>query len=64
MNRNRLIEVKKRLVVAKGDGGYGMHLEFVVSACKLLSFKWINNEVLLYGTGNYIKSLGRDHNGR
>ena len=41
-----------------------MHLEFVVSACKLLSFKWINNEVLLYGTGNYIKSLGRDHNGR
>ena len=26
--------------------------------------EWINNEVLLHSTGNYIQSLGVDHDGR
>ena len=27
-------------------------------------FEWISNEVLLYNTGNYIHSLGIEHDGR
>ena len=54
-NRNRLIDVKNKLVVAKGErGGSGMDWEFGVRRCKLLHLEWINNEVLLYSTGNYI----------
>ena len=47
----------------RGEGS-GMDGEFVVSRCKLLHLEWINNEVLLYSTGNYIQSLGMEHNGR
>ena len=36
-----------------GDGG-GMDWEFGINRCKLLYIEWINNEVLLYSTGNYI----------
>ena len=32
--------------------------------CKLSHLEWISNEVLLYITGNYIQSLGIDHDGR
>ena len=32
-----------------------------VSRCKLLHLDWIDNEVLLYSTGNYIQSPGIDH---
>ena len=42
----------------------GMDWEFGVSRCKLLHLEWINNEVLLYSTGNYVQSLGIDHDGR
>ena len=35
--------------------------EFGVSRCKLFHLEWISNEVLLYSTGNYIQSLGIDH---
>ena len=38
-----------------------MDQEFRVSRCKLLHFEWIHCEVLLYSTGNYIQSLGIDH---
>ena len=38
-------------------GGSGMDVEFGVSRCKLLHLEWISNEVLLYSTGNCIKSL-------
>ena len=31
--------------------------EFGISICKLLYIKWINNKVLLCGTGHYIKYL-------
>ena len=45
-------------------GGGGMDWEFGVGRCKLLHLKWINNEVLLYSTGNSIQSLGVEHDGR
>ena len=38
--------------------------EFGVSRCKLLHLEWISNEVLLHNIGNYIQSLGIDHDGR
>ena len=41
-----------------------MDWEFGVSSCKLFHLECIGNEVLLYGTGNYILSLGIDHDGR
>ena len=51
----KLMDLQNRLVVAKGDGeGSGMAREFGVNRCKLLHLGWINNEVLLYRTGNYI----------
>ena len=39
-----------------GGRGSGMDGEFGVGRCKLLHLEWINNEVLLYNTGNYIQS--------
>ena len=55
---------EKRLVAAKGWSRSGMDCVFGVSRCKLLHFGWINNKVLLYSTGNYIQSLGIDHDGK
>jgi len=52
-------------MVAKEEaGGSGNDWEFGVGRCKLLHLEWISNEVLLYSTGNYIKSLGIEHEGR
>ena len=62
-NRNRLTDVETRLVVAKSRES-GMDWEFGVGRCKLLHLEWINNEVLLYSSGNYIQSLGIEHDGR
>ena len=63
-NRNRLTDIENRLVVAKGNReGSGMDWEFGVSRCKLFHLEWISNEVLLHSTGNYIQSLGIDHDG-
>ena len=47
-----------------GRGGSGMDGEFGVSRCKVLHLEWISNEVLLCSTGNYILSLGIEHDGR
>ena len=41
-----------------------MDREFGVSRCKLFRLEWISNEVLLYSTGNYIRSFGVKHDGR
>ena len=41
-----------------------MDWEFGISRCKLLHLERINNKVLLYSTGNYIQSLGIEHDGR
>ena len=58
-------DIENRFVVAKGSGkGSGMDGEFGVSRCKLIHLEWLSNEVLLYSTGNYIQSLGIDHDGR
>ena len=57
-NRNRLINLENRCVVARGGGGSGMDGEFQVSRCKLLHLEWISNEVLPYSMVNYIQSLG------
>ena len=54
-----------RLVVAKeGVGGGGVDWEFGISRCKLSHTEWINNEVLLYSTGNYIQYPVINHNGK
>ena len=45
-------------------GGRGMDWEFVVSRCKLLYRKWINNKVLLYSIGDYIQYPVINHNGK
>ena len=46
-----------------GWGGSGMDWEVGVSRCKLLHLEWISNEILLYGTGNYVQSLVMEHGG-
>ena len=35
-------------------GGRGIYWEFGVSRCKLLYLEWMSNEILPYGTENYI----------
>ena len=65
MNRNRLTDIANRLVVAKGEGGWGRDgLGVWVNRCKLLYIEWINNKVLLYSTGNYIQYTVITHNGK
>ena len=44
--------------------GSGKDWDFGVSRCKLFLLEWISNEILLYSTGNYIKSLVIEHGGR
>ena len=41
-----------------------MEWEVGVSRCKLLYIEWINNKVLLYSTGNYIKYPVINHTGK
>ena len=54
--------MENRLVVAKGKGGESaIDWEFEISRCKLLHLEWIDNKVLLYSTGSYSRSPGRDH---
>ena len=54
----KIMDMEKRLVVAKGErGGSGVDWELGVNRCKLLPLEWISNEILLYSTGNYVWSL-------
>ena len=47
-NKNRLTDIEKRLVVAKGVGRKsGMDKECGVGRSKLLHLEWISNEILL-----------------
>ena len=48
---------------SRGCGG-GMDWEFGVSRCQLLYIEWVNNNVLLYSTGNYIQYPVINHNGK
>ena len=46
--RKKLMDLEKRLVVAKGEGeGVGWTGSLGVSGCKLLYSEWTGNEVLL-----------------
>ena len=55
----------KQLYDCQGEEGRnGIDREFEVGRCKLFHLKWISNEVLLHSTGNYIQSLGIDHDVR
>ena len=50
---------------AKGKKGWGgKDWEFGISRSKLLYIEWINNEALLYSTGNYIQYPVINHNGK
>ena len=44
-----------------GGAGSGMDWESGVKRCKLLPLEWINNEILLYSSGNYIYSPMTEH---
>ena len=58
-NQNRVTGKDNILTVAKGEGKESKKdLDFGVSRCKLLHLEWINNNVLLYITGNYIQTPG------
>ena len=46
------------------EWGRGMDWRFRMSRCKLLHTGWINNEVLLYNTGNYIQYPVINHCGK
>ena len=52
------------MVAKGGGGGGGMNWEFGVSRCKLLYTGQINNNVLLYSTGNYIQYPVINDNGK
>ena len=59
------MDIENRLVVAKGEGvGGGTEQEVGVSRCKLLYVEWINNNVLLYSTENYMQYPMINHNGK
>ena len=48
----------------QGWSGRGMDREFGVSGCELSDIVWLNDKVLLYGTGNYIQHPVINHNGK
>ena len=46
----------------QGGGGWsGMYEVLGDNRCKLLPLEWINNEILLCSTGNYVQSLMMEH---
>ena len=55
---------REQICGCQGGEGRGMDGEFGVSRCKLLHLERRSNEVLLHSTGNYIPSLGTEHDGR
>ena len=60
-NRNTLTDIQNRLVVVKGEREMR---EFRISRCEPLYTEWLNNELLLYSTGNYIQYPMINHNGK
>ena len=49
------------LVVAKREEEGGRDMECGVNRCQLLHLGWISNGILLYSTGNNIRSLAMEH---
>ena len=63
--QTQIVAMESRQVFARKEGrGSGMDGGFGLSICKLLHLEWICNGILLYGTGNYVQSLGLEHSGR
>ena len=60
MNRNRLIDIKNKLLLGEGGCRGGRHIrggedwDLGISRCKLLCTEWVN-KVLLCSMGNYIQ---------
>ena len=50
----KIMGLKNRLVVAKGEGKGWVDWELGVNGCKLLPLEWISNEILLCSPGNYV----------
>ena len=62
-NRNRPLDIEKRLVAAKGQGAEGgTDREFGISRCKLVYTEPIKSKVLLYSMGNCIQYHVINHN--
>ena len=63
--QKQITAMESRLVVAWGEGkGSGMDGEYGVHGCQLLHLEWISNRAPLYSTGNYVQSLGLEHDER
>ena len=54
-------DIENKLVVAKGQRMWMRDWEFGIRRCKLLYIEWINNNVLLHSTGNYIQYPVTNH---
>ena len=52
--KKKIMDLEKRLMVAKERGGRGTDWELGVNKCKLLLLEWISNEILLCSTKNYV----------
>ena len=50
------------LWLGEEGGGSGMDWELGVNGCKLLLLEWINNEILLCSTENYVQLPAIEHN--
>ena len=55
-------DIENRLVIAIGRKGWSGRLGLADEI--YLYIEWIKNEVLQYGTGNFIQYLGINHNGK
>ena len=65
MKQKRIHKHREKTCGCQGEGaGEGVEWEVGVSRCKLLYIEWINNKVLLYGTGNYIQYPLINRNGK
>ena len=65
MKQKRIHKHREKTCGCQGEGeGEGVEWEVGVSRCKLLYIEWINNKVLLYGTGNYIQYPVINRNGK
>jgi len=63
-NRNRLTDIERRLTVTMVGIERDVDWEPGISRCKLLHISRINNEVLLYSTGNHSQCPVINHNGK
>ena len=64
-NRNRPTDIEDKLMVTKGERGWGeINQEFGINRYTLLYIKQINNKDLLYSTGNYTQCFVISYKGK